>query len=78
MGDFVQLLNGLNLTPLNTILLVALGFFIRWAVKQILCRLTACETRLEGIERRDRKQNHAIWRIEQKIGLEPIPEDIEF
>lgn len=78
MGDFIQLLNGLNLTPLNTILLVALGLFIRWSVKQILCRLSDCEARLEEIERRDRKQNHAIWRLEQEVKLEPIPDDVEF
>lgn len=77
MGDFVSLLNGLNLTPLNTVLLFILGFFIRWAVTQIFTRLDALETRTGKVERRNRKEDHAIWRIEDHLGLEPVPDDEE-
>ena len=65
MGDFVNLLNGFNLSPLNTVLLVALGFFIRWAIKGIFCRLSA-------VEDRNIKQDLALARIEERLGIGPL------
>jgi hypothetical protein len=77
VGDFVSLLHDLNLSPLNTILLVIIAFFLWLAAKHILKRFTCLETRTERVERRNRKEDHAIWRLENELGLEPIPDDDE-
>ena len=66
MGDVVALLNGWNLTPLNTVLLAGLAFFIKWAVKQIF-------QRLHDVEEKDRAQDLALARIEERLGIGPRP-----
>jgi len=66
VGDFVGLLNGWNLTPLNTVLLAALAFFIKWAVKQIF-------ERLHAVEEKDRAQDLALARLEERLGIGPRP-----
>lgn len=66
MGDFIAVLLGLNLSPVITILLAIVCFLV---VDQ--------HKRLSRVEKRNRKQDHAIWRIEQQLGLEPIPDDEE-
>ena len=69
MGDFIQFLNsGLNLSPLNTILLAVLGFFIRWAVKELF-------SRLNKVEQRNRRQDLALARIEERLGMLPMPDE---
>ena len=66
MGDVVALLNGWNLTPLNTVLLAGLALFIKWAVKQIF-------QRLHDVEEKDRAQDLALARIEERLGIGPRP-----
>ena len=66
MGDVVALLNGWNLSPLNTVLLAGLAFFIKWAVKQIF-------ERLHAVEEKDRAQDLALARIEERLGIGPRP-----
>lgn len=68
MGDFIALFDHLNLSPVNTVLLVALGLFIRSAVRSIF-------DRVERAERKNRKQDWAIRRIEQYLKLQPIAYD---
>ena len=65
MGDFISLLNGWNLTPLNTLLLASLAFFIRWAVKEIF-------RRLDEVETRNTAQDLALARIEERLGIGPL------
>ena len=70
VGDFIALLDHLNLSPVNTVLLVVLGLFIRSSVKSIFDRMGRAE-------RRNRKQDWAIRRIEQHLRLQPITYDDE-
>lgn len=65
MGDIVALLNSLNLSPINTLLLVVLGFFVQRAVKGIFSRISK-------VEERDRRQDIALARIEERLGMAPI------
>ncbi len=65
MGDLLVLLDHLNLSPINTILLVVLGLFVRSAVTRVL-------NRVGRSERKNRKQDWAIRRIEQHLKLQPI------
>ena len=65
MGDVIALLDRLNLSPVNTVLLVVLGLFIRASVKSVF-------ERVERAERKNRKQDWAIRRIEQHLKLQPI------
>lgn len=68
MGDFLVLLDHLNLSPVNTVLLVVLGLFVRASVKSIF-------DRIERAERKNRKQDWAVRRIEQHLKLAPIAYD---
>ena len=68
VGDIIALFDHLNLSPINTVLLVVLGLFIRSAVKSVLCRV-------DRAERKNRKQDWAIRRIEQHLKLQPITYD---
>jgi hypothetical protein len=68
VGDILVLFDHLNLSPINTILLVVLGLFIRSSVASIFCRV-------ERAERKNRKQDWAIRRIEQHLKLQPIAYD---
>lgn len=43
MGDIITLLNGFNLSPLNTVLLAVLLFFLWKGYQGISCRLTTLE-----------------------------------
>lgn len=80
MDSVIHLFDRLNFTPFNTILLVALGFFLRSWIKGIMDRLSALDGpkgRVASVERRNTKQNFAIRRLEQRLDLDPIPEDDE-
>lgn len=75
MGDFIDALGHLNLTPLNTVLLGALGFFIRWAVKSIMGRLDEIDGprgRLSAIDRRNQRQDLALARLEERLDMSPL------
>lgn len=65
MGDFISLLSSFNLTPLNTVLLVVLGLFSKWAVKELFRRLSA-------VEARNTAQDLALARIEERLGIGPL------
>lgn len=75
MGDILVLFDRLNLSPINTILLVAIGYFIRQAVKGIFCRLDTAEQGLAKVHKRNRRQDIAIRRLEQHLKLEAIEYD---
>ena len=72
MRDIIAILNTFDLSPVNTILLVALAFFVKGAIKGIFNRVSKSE-------RKNRKQDWAIRRIEQHLELDPIkyPDDNE-
>ena len=64
VGEFFDLIHALNLTPLNTVLLGALGFFLRWSVKETF-------RRLRTVEDQNREQDLALERLETKLGIGP-------
>ena len=72
MGDLLAVFDHLNLSPVNTILLVVLGLFIRQSVNGILCRIDDTEAGIARLNRKNRKQDVALRRIEQHIHLQPI------
>lgn len=75
VGDLFAVFDHLNLSPINTILLVVLGLFIRQSVKSIFCRVGATEEGITRLNRKNRKQDVAIRRIEQHLHLQPITYD---
>ena len=75
MGDLLAVFDHLNLSPINTILLVVLGLFIRQSVKGIFCRVDATEAGIARLNRKNRKQDVALRRIEQHLHLQPITYD---
>ena len=75
MGDIIALFDHLNLSPINTILLVILGYFIRQSVKGIFCRIDATEQGIARLVKKNRKQDVALRRIEQVLELHPITYD---
>ena len=68
MGDAIALFDRLNLSPFNTVLLAVLAFLLRKAASDILRRLARAE-------RRNRKQDRALARLEQHLDLDPLPDD---
>ncbi len=77
MGDYLALFEHLNLSPVNTALLVLLGLFVRAAVKSIFDRIGKSEKCIQLSERKNRRQDWAIRRIEQHLELHPITYDDE-
>lgn len=75
MGDFVALLNNLDLSPVNTLLLVVLFYLI----KVIFDRFKQLEQRENEREARHEERNHrqdlALVRLEERLGLQGEKED---
>jgi hypothetical protein len=69
VGDLVAVLDHFNFSPVNTVLLVALLYFVRQSVKGIFCRIDALEAGIIKVNRRNRRQDIAIRRIEQHLNL---------
>lgn len=63
MGDFATLLTGLNLSPVNTILLVGLVLAVKHIVGKFEARLTAIETEMGY-------HAESVARIEGRLDIE--------
>lgn len=72
MRDLINLFDHFDFSPVNTALLAILALFIRTAVNNILSRLNSVEEGLIKVNRRNRRQDFALKRLEQHQDLAPI------